>query len=304
MVGEALIDRVIHTDGRIVETPGGSPANVAIALGRLGRHPSLLTSLGRDSEGATVATWLEQSGVTVAVIPEASPTTSTATATLAADGSARYQFDLEWTMGNDHEIDAEVIHIGSISALIQPGADAVLRLAQSARTQSTITYDPNIRPALITDIEFARQRIEELVSLADIVKASDEDLNWLYPTRSLDDISAAWLNLGPSIVVVTLGARGAFAITQAGRVDCDSETVHVVDTVGAGDTFMGTLIDGLIEANLCGPRNKSELTNVRLELLKLLLRRSALAAAITVSRPGADPPRRNELEPGLPETGI
>ena len=138
-------------------------------------------------------------------------------------------------------------------------------------------------------------RVEQLVRLADVVKVSDEDLRWLRPGLSLADAAAAWLATGPAVVVVTLGGEGAFALTAAGRVSVLAPLVSVVDTVGAGDTFMGALIDGLIEAGLVGADRRDALRELPVGLLEQIMRRSADAAAITVSRPGADPPTRAEL---------
>jgi fructokinase len=300
IIGEALIDRVFRQDGTVVESPGGSPANVAITLGRLGRNPTFVTSLGRDFPGQTLSAWLIDSGVQLRVLAPDGSRTAIASAYLDQWGDARYEFDIEWAITGEMNLDADVVHAGSISALLQPGADVVLQMIESARQRSTITYDPNIRPALIDDLNFAVRRIEELVALADVVKASEDDLRWLYPKISLEDASAAWLGLGPAIVVVTLGAGGAFALAASGRVECAAATVDVVDTVGAGDTFMGSLVDGLIAANLCGARRRRDLRKVGLDEMRRLLRRSAFAAAMTVSRAGANPPWRKELELAFP----
>lgn len=304
IIGEALIDRVIHPDGRATESPGGSPANVALALGRLGRHPKLVTSIGRDAAGEVVSSWLAESGVELAVLCPEGSSTAIATALLDARGDATYEFDIEWALREDIHIDSDVVHVGSIAALLQPGADVVLGLVKSARDRATVTYDPNVRPALIDDRNFAAQRIEELVGLADVVKASEDDLRWLYPGLSLEESSEAWLLLGPSIIVVTLGSGGAFCLAAAGRVDCAAVTVDVVDTVGAGDSFMGALIDGLITKGLSGGAKRNDLRGVSVENLGRLLRRSAFAAAITVSRAGANPPWRAELDLALPPRSV
>lgn len=293
VVGEALVDLVDRADGSRHEAPGGSPANVALTLGRLGRHPQLLTSLGADDRGRTVRHWLEESGVRVSGVGTAR--TSTATAVLDATGAATYEFDLSWCVDVSLAGAADVLHVGSIATVLEPGASDVARLVRARRATATVTFDPNVRPALIDDSAAARARVEQLVRLADVVKVSDEDLHWLRPDRSLEDAAADWLAAGPAAVVVTLGGKGAFALTAAGRASVQAPLVSVVDTVGAGDTFMGALIDGLIDADLIGADRREALRDVPLGILEGVMRRSAEAAAVTVSRPGADPPTRAEL---------
>jgi len=295
VVGETLVDLVHRADGSRDEAPGGSPANVALTLGRLGRHPQLLTSLGDDDRGRAVRGWLEGSGVRVSAGSATGAHTSTATALLDASGAATYEFDLAWSVDTQLAGPADVLHVGSIATVIEPGASAVLRLVEERRDNATITFDPNIRPALIDDAGAARARVEQLVRLADVVKVSDEDLRWVRPDQSLSEAAADWLALGPAAVVVTLGGEGAFALTAAGRVSILAPLVTVVDTVGAGDTFMGALIDGLVEADVAGADRRAALRELPLGALERIMRRSADAAAITVSRPGADPPTREEL---------
>jgi fructokinase len=294
VVGEALVDLVQRVDGSVDEAPGGSPANVALTLGRLGRHPELLTSLGDDDRGHTVRGWLEDSDVRV--VGATAGHTSTATAVLDARGAATYEFDLAWSVDTGLAGPADVVHVGSIATVIDPGATEVARLVADRRASATISFDPNVRPALINDAADARARVERLVALADVVKVSDEDLHWLHPDRSLDEAAAAWLAAGPALVVVTLGGKGAFALSGSARVTIPAPKTTVVDTVGAGDTFMGALIDGLLEADLIGADRRQALRDIPANVLERILRRSADAAAITVSRPGADPPTLAELD--------
>ncbi|WP_256041456.1 carbohydrate kinase [Cryobacterium sp. SO1] len=295
VVGEALIDLVQRADGSRDEAPGGSPANVALALGRLGRHPQLLTSLGEDARGSAVRAWLEGSRVRVSAGSATGAHTSTATALLDATGAATYEFDLAWSVDVSLAGAADVLHVGSVATVLEPGASDVARLVEARRATATITFDPNIRPALIEDAEAARSRVEQLVRLADVVKVSDEDLLWLHPDRDLAETAASWLAAGPAVVVVTQGGEGAFAVTAQGRVWASAPRVSVIDTVGAGDTFMGALLDGLIDADLIGADRRQALRDVPLGVLESIMRRSADAAAVTVSRPGADPPTRAEL---------
>ncbi|WP_336629734.1 MULTISPECIES: carbohydrate kinase family protein [unclassified Microbacterium] len=294
VVGEALIDVVHRADGSVDENPGGSPANVALTLGRLGDRPVLVTALGDDMHGDRIRAWLAASDVEVAATTIAR--TSTAAATLAADGSATYDFDIEWRLEDDHSLpEAGVVHTGSIAAFLSPGRDAVLRLLERRRDTALLTFDPNIRPTLVGDREETRQIVGRYIALADVVKASDEDLEWLYPGQDALASAAAWQSRGPAIVVVTLGGAGAAAITDHGVVTVPGRPVDVVDTVGAGDTFMGALIHGLLRAGLGGADSRTELRALTADPVTSLLNLAATAASVTVSRPGADPPRLAEL---------
>jgi len=292
VVGEALVDIVRRADGTVVEHPGGSPANVALTLGRLGRAPRLLTSFGDDERGAVIRTWLEESHVEVEVVP--AERTSTAAATLDATGAASYEFDLSWDLGDVEPAPADVLHIGSISAVLDPGGRQVADLVARVRPTTTVTYDPNARPALMGDPAEAAARVCELVALADVVKVSDEDLAWFFPDRDESLTVEALLDLGPTMVVVTRGGTGASVFRQASFAWVEAPKVDVVDTVGAGDTFMGALIDGLIGAGVAGDREA--LRAIDGEVLNQILGRAARAAAITVSRSGANPPRADELD--------
>lgn len=294
VIGEALVDVFLRGDGGIDEAPGGSPANVAITLGRLGHTPRLLTRLADDERGRSVRTWLEASGVDVDVV--AAPRTATATARLDASGAATYEFDLEWDLAGATIASAGIVHTGSIAALMQPGSTDVVRILDERHETALVTYDPNIRPALLGDPGLVRDQVEAIVARADLVKASDEDLLWLYPDRVPLDVARSWLSTGPAAVVVTVGEGGAIAIASSGLVVIEAQRVDVVDTVGAGDTFMGALIDGLVREGYLDASARARLGDIRPEELRSILQFAAFAAAITVSRPGADPPRRDEVQ--------
>lgn len=291
VVGEALVDIVRRADGSVVEHPGGSPANVAITLGRLGRSPRLLTSFGDDERGAGIRAWLEESHVDVIVAP--AERTSTAAATLDATGAATYEFDLTWDLGDVDAPTADVLHIGSISAVLDPGGRQVADLVARVRATTTVTYDPNARPALMGDPAEAAARVAELVALADVVKVSDEDVAWFHPDVDEEHAVQAWLDLGAAMVVVTRGGEGATAYRNGSSTWVTAPKVDVVDTVGAGDTFMGALIDGLVAAGVAGDRDA--LRSIDDDALSQILDRAARAAAVTVSRSGANPPWAAEL---------
>lgn len=297
VIGEALIDEVTQADGSRAEHPGGSPANVALTLGRLGRSAQLLTWFGNDPRGQVITDWLTQSRVDVVAGSNQAPKTSLASATLAADGSASYQFDLDPQVpaGVSVPHNAVVAHTGSIAAVLQPGAAVVKDLLVQAQATATITYDPNARPSLMGSVDQARTTIEQYVGLADVVKVSDEDLEWLYPGQAPLEVAAQWLTRGPAVVVVTLGGSGAAGLCAAGRVSVQAPRVTVVDTVGAGDSFMGALIDGLWEAGLVGAGNRTRLKDISTASLTAVLERCTRVAAITVSRAGANPPWSSEL---------
>lgn len=303
VVGEALVDVVTRFDGQVDEAPGGSPANVALTLGRLGHAPQLLTRLAHDSHGRAVLSWLEASGVEVLAV--GASRTATATARLDAEGSATYDFDIEWSLAGAVVPTADIVHTGSIAALMEPGATDVLRIIDHLHEVALVTYDPNVRPALLGKKSVARRQVEEMVALADLVKASDEDLRWLYPNKDPLDVARSWLTTGLAVAVVTTGEGGAFAVARSGVIAVEAERVEVVDTVGAGDTFMGALIDGLIRCGYQNAEARQGLRGIPADELEAILRFGAHAAAVTVSRPGADPPWREQLPLDLlvPERG-
>jgi fructokinase len=296
VVGEALVDVVVRPDGAVTEHPGGSPLNVAIGLARLGRETYLLTRLGQDERGRSVLRHLESSGVQLVEGSLLPVSTATAAATLAPDGSATYQFDLHWELGEAVLPTAPVaVHTGSIAAVLEPGASAVAQVLRDHRDRATTSYDPNARPLLMGEASRVRDRVEELVAASDLVKVSDEDATWLSPGESAEELAARWLGLGPSVVVLTSGATGMLGLCRAGRVEVPAPRVDVADTVGAGDSAMAALLDGLWLHDLLGGPAREALASVTTQVLEDVVRHAARAAAITVSRPGADPPTRAEL---------
>lgn len=302
VIGEALVDVVVRLDGTTAAHPGGSPANVAIGLGRLGRTAELLCYLGPDDNGDVVRNHVEASGVRLVQGSQSAPHTSVATATLDADGAASYEFDLTWAIAADAQPSADplVVHTGSIAAVLLPGAADVRRLISEHRGGATVTYDPNARPTLMGSPDQARPAIEQTVALADVVKVSDEDLEWLYPERDATASAQAWAaSGGPSIVVLTRGGDGATGFVHDGRVvDVAAPSVDVADTVGAGDSFMAGLIDGLWHFGLLGADHRDKLHAVETAALEQILIRCTRIAGITVSRPGANPPTAWELGEG------
>lgn len=297
VIGEALIDIVQHAGAEPVEHPGGSPANVALGLARLGRETELVTWIGTDARGEAIREHLRDSGVRLSSRSTDAARTSTALARIGGDGAADYVFDLDWSLPVQHPgSPPRVVHTGSIASVLEPGAGAVATMVEAQRATSTITYDPNARPQIMTDHAAALAAVEAQVGRSDVVKASDEDLEWLYPGIDPLRSAATWLESGPAMVVVTRGAQGSWARTSAGvEAAAPPRPVQVADTVGAGDSLMGALIDGLWDAQLLGAEHRDALHAVDAPLLRRILDHAAAVAAITCSRPGADPPSRAEL---------
>lgn len=296
VIGEALIDAVHGLDGTSAEHPGGSPANVALTLGRLGQDAQLLSWFGNDERGDRIAKWLSESSVSLAPASRQAAKTSVATASIQQDGSALYDFDIEWDLSNS-EIppSVNVVHTGSIAAVLQPGGNKVLELLEQAREFATISYDPNARPSLMGSAEATRGIVEQYVSLADVVKVSDEDLEWLYPGSDPLEVAAGWHSQGTALVIVTKGGSGATAFAACGRTDVVTPKVTVVDTVGAGDSFMGALLFGLGQHGLLGKSGRTNLNQLDRITLDTVLDQCVRVAAVTVSRAGANPPRLNEI---------
>lgn len=292
VIGEALID-IVERGGVSTEHVGGSPLNVAIGLARLGRPVDFLTHIGTDTRGRRIAEYVESSGAQLVSGSQTAQRTPTALAVLDAEGSATYTFDIDWQLSGTPEVAPPVVvHTGSIATVLEPGCRATAALADTYHLSATLTFDPNIRPALIHDPDAARARIDRLLERADVVKASDEDLHWIDPTRTPEQIARAWLALGPSIVMVTMGGAGAFAMCAAGTVRVPAFDVDVVDTVGAGDAFMTGVIDALWATGLLGADRRSHLAAMSPEVLTDVVRAGALTAALTVARAGADLPDR------------
>lgn len=295
VIGEALVD-VVEDEVHV----GGSPLNVAVGLSRLGQQTRLLTRYGRDAWGQLIDAQLRANDVALAQHPDAERTSS-ARVTLDAAGVASYDFDIHWAIDAElaaRAVDAgtRVVHTGSIATLLQPGADTVQAIVRSARGRALVTFDPNCRPTVVPGRDLVVAQTEAFLALSDVVKASDEDLAWLYPERTVEQTLRAWLELGVTLAVATRGGDGAIAVTRDASAEVMGEVVEVVDTVGAGDSFMAALIDGLLQRVPAGADAASALEHLTADELERLLAFCARAAAITVSRPGADPPRRSELD--------
>lgn len=297
-VGEALIDIVKPTDGEVIEHVGGSPANVAMGIAALGHSTSLATHIGRDERGQRIADHLSQRNVSLTPGSQNAQKTSTATATLDADGGATYDFDLAWHLAEVDLSDINHVHTGSIAATLQPGGTAVFDLICAARPHATVSYDPNARPTIMGEAHEARSTIEENIGRCDVVKSSVEDLEWLYPGADPADVARLWSKLGPGLVILTDGGNGAIAQhgPDAKVSVIKAQKVTVVDTVGAGDSFMAGLISGLLDAGLLGSaRARARLAESPEHVIVAAIERAIATSAYTVTQAGAAAPTRSDL---------
>jgi fructokinase len=296
VIGEALVDIVVRPDGSRAEHPGGSPANVAVGLGRLGVTPVLATSLATDDLGALVRMHLAESGVRLMPGLKELERTSTAVATLAEDGSATYDFDLCWDPGRIWAEEVpDIVHTGSIAAFLEPGADEVEDALRRLAPMCTVTFDPNVRPSLLPSRAEALDRVQTLLPLCDVVKVSDEDLAWLEPHSDPADTARSWLAAGPAAVVMTMGPRGARTYTHRGSIGSPAMASHVVDTVGAGDAFMSGLIAGLKDDGVDGLVGSTRLHAADVGLWRHVTDLASRCSAFVVGRAGAQPPWEHEL---------
>lgn len=291
VIGEALID-IVDRDGQIIgEHVGGSPLNVAVGLARLERGVDFLTHIGHDPRGRSIADYVSTSDAALVEGSVGAAKTPVAMATLDATGQATYTFDIAWSLSGTPEVGPPlVVHTGSIATVLDPGCLAVAALLDTYRLSATVTYDPNVRTALIDDADLAKERIERLVERCDVVKASDEDLRWISPGVEPEEVARRWLAASPAVVAVTEGGAGAFAVSAAGTVRVPAMPVQVIDTVGAGDSFMTGLIDGLWSLDLLGAPRRSALRDISVTELRGVLQSAVLNSALTVAKAGADLP--------------
>ena len=292
--GEVLID-VLPT-GPVV---GGGPANTAKALARLGQTVEFIGGISTDAYGQMASKELSRDGVDLSLAHESSKPTSTATVQLDKAGSATYTFVIDGTATFDflpswlpdpEKLKPSVLHIGTLATVVQPGATVLFDWAVKCAEFAPIVFDPNVRPSFLGDREKYCQAVEKWVGISSVVKLSDEDIAWLYPEESIDEVAHRWLEGETSLVVVTRGAKGIIGYTQSASEEVESVKVDVVDTVGAGDTVGAILVEGVVQNSVAGLVGHT---------LNAVLHRAAVAAAITVSRAGAQPPRMHELVEAL-----
>ncbi|MET8233539.1 carbohydrate kinase [Micromonospora sp. NPDC005298] len=314
VAGEALIDLVVTADGERA-VPGGSPANVAVTLARLDEPVRLLARIGTDAYGRQLTEYLSANRVDLGWAVRAEEPTSVAVATLNAVGQASYEFrlagaaDWQWTPRELPDLTgspATALHTGSLALALAPGGQVLedLLAAEHRRGGLTLSIDLNLRPSIVTDRAAEQERVRRQVRLAHLVKASDEDLAWLHPDRTLADVMTEWRAAGVSCAVVTRGGDGAVLLAPDGSLhEQPAVPTTVVDTVGAGDSFTGGLLAALADLDALGDRPADRLAAVSAQQWAAVLRQAATVAALTCGRRGADPPRRAEVEAVLTPAG-
>ena len=305
--GEALFDVFVgeeHRDGGLAldARAGGSPFNVAIGLARLGSPVGFLAGLSRDPLGERLAARLQAEGVDTRYLIRSDRLTTLSIVGKTAEGTPAYTFygaeaaDRSLLSADLPSFPRKVIglHFGSYSIVAQPGADALAALAGREAGSRLISLDPNVRPSVEPDMKVWRRRVGALAEVATVIKTSAEDLELLWPGESSEKLVAQWLALGVSLVVVTMGEKGAIGYSRDHRVSTAASETKVVDTVGAGDSFQAALLHGLAAMKLTSRTTLAQIS--RADMTELLAYASR-AAAITCGRRGADLPRAAELGP-------
>ena len=308
VLGEALIDLVPGiAPGTFTATAGGSPYNVAIGLARLGVPTSLMARLADNALGRILRGGAEAEGIDLTAAPLATEPTTLAVVSLDGQAQASYDFyhqgtaDWQWTASELGRIPEStgVLHFGSLASWLPPAGQRILDLAGRVRARGDVlvSYDPNIRPTLLRDPGHGRYVVERAVRIAHLVKASEEDIGWLYPGRKAAEVARQWLALGADLVVITDGGRGAGAFTGRGTaIHRPAVGVTVADTVGAGDSFTAGLIAALIRRGRPSPAGLAGLPAAD---LAAVLDEAIMVAALNCQRTGNDPPTAADLRAAL-----
>jgi fructokinase len=303
--GEALVDLVPAADGTgVLARPGGSPANVAVALGRLGVDVALLTRLSTDHNGQLIRVHLEQSHVDLSLATITPAPATVATVTLDRASNAAYTFGIEGGADDGWRIDelpanlpdrAPLFVSGALALAIPSMAATVTALLAREYGHRLLALDPNPRPALTPDRPAMLSTLDSWLVRADLVKVSEEDLAWTFPGQTPAEVALRWRAAGPSLVVVTRGADGVYALGPDGPVELPAPPVELVDTVGAGDAFSAGLLAGLDRSNCLTP---AALRRIGRADLTAALQYAGRVAALTCGRVGADPPWLADLPSG------
>lgn len=296
-MGEAVVDVLPAADGLWRPVPGGSSYNVALALGRLGAPAAFVGRLSRDEQGEAMTQGLAAAGVDLALLSrDERPSPLSLVSRGSEATSARYSIYLDGTahapptLPDDWLAGAAHLHVSSFSAISGAWGDSVLAALAQARGTISASLDINIRPALIPPPEESRALIERRLALVDMVKASDEDLAWLFPDRAPQDAAADWAKRFGCLVLLTRGADGATAISATDAIDCAAPRVKVADTVGAGDTFVAAFLARAGQAGALGAGWR-----VSSDDLAGWLAYANAAAALCCARSGADAPTTYEI---------
>ena len=308
VIGEAIIDLVPGDQPRTFHAvPGGSPYNVAIGLTRLGHQTTLMARLADNAFGRLLREHARAEGVDLGAAPQAVEPATLAVVSLDAAAQASYDFyvqgtaDWQWTAEETGRVPERtaVLHFGSLASWTPPGDARILELAARLRGRGDVllSYDPNVRPGLLADHRHGQQMIERAIRLAHLVKASEDDIAWLYPGQSPAEVARQWLRLGATAVVITRAADGADAFTADGSsVHRPARDITVVDTVGAGDSFTAGLIASLIRRDRYA---LADLARCPAGQLSAALDDAILVAALNCERRGNDPPTIAEVAAAL-----
>jgi fructokinase len=295
VAGEVLIDLIPEGADR-KPVVGGGPANTAKALAKLGVDTQFIDGISYDQYGQMAMDELITAGVKLDYVNYSDKPTCLAIVSLSESGSASYEFVIENTVTFDFNHDwlpnpqtdrPSLLHIGTLATVIEPGASILFEWAQSVAKVAPIVFDPNIRPAVISDRKQYLTQVERWVAISSAVKVSNDDLKWLYPSIEIEQVVNDWLKKGPPLILVTYGDKGLTGYQKDEKVSVEAVKVKVADTVGAGDTVGAILVEAIVKDGL------DSLAGARLETM---LKRAAKAAAITVFRVGANPPTSEELE--------
>jgi fructokinase len=299
VIGEALIDLITRAAPQTwTALPGGSPYNVAIGLARLEVKTSLMARLSDSAFGRSLREHAAGERVDLSAAITASEPATLAVVTLDEHAGVSYDFyvngtaDWQWSEQELAEMPADtaILHFGSLASWTEPGAGRICGFVASARREGgpLVSYDPNVRPLLQRDRALARRRVERCIAVSDLIKASAEDIAWLYPDLSGESVAALWLGLGALVVVITDGARGARAHTRTGGlITRPAPAVDVVDTVGSGDAFTSGMLASLLRH---GTVTCERLAGLEQHELGAVLDDAILTSALTCEREGSDPP--------------
>jgi fructokinase len=292
--GEVVIDLIPDGTERKAVV-GGGPANTAKALSKLGIATQFIDGISSDKYGQMALKELHKDGVLLDFVKFSDKPTCLAIVSLNAKGGATYEFVIDDTATFDFshswlpdavEKKPSLLHIGTLVTAIEPAASVLFDWTKNVAKVAPIVFDPNIRPAVMSDRQQYVRQVERWVSISNSVKVSDDDIYWLYPGQDLDQVAKRWLGMGPELIVVTFGDKGLAGYRKDSKISVDAKKVIVADTVGAGDTVGAILVEAIIEDGL---------GKLKQERLSEMLDRAARAAAITVSRTGAKPPGRDEI---------
>jgi fructokinase len=294
--GEVLIDLIPDGSGEQVPHVGGGPANTAKALARLGHDVHFIDGISSDKYGQMSRQELLDDEVKLDLALNSDKPTCLAIVSLNENGGASYEFEIDGTATFDFSASwlpdpsrykPSVLHIGTLVTVIQPGADVLYDWAMQVAEFAPIVFDPNVRSVVMSDRDKYLAAVERWVAISSVMKVSNDDMAWLYPGQQYADVAKRWINDGAALVVVTRGADGLVGFTAEGSVEVPGVKVDVADTVGAGDTVGAIVVEAMIEKGIL---------NLTGDTLKAVLNRAAVAAGITCSRKGAQPPYKQELK--------